>query len=180
MASSLDPVSMVVNSGKSLEIKPKTLTLREEDPKLIIEHIVDFESFRVNGFPLKAYFEDQGWINYFKMLNDPTFPYLINDFWVRTKVHDESAVALKENQKITESEELKGKIRVEMGLEDFKEVEIRSTVMGVNMTITQGHIAKHLNMDNIGRFYLNNKDSSPESYVIKQRLFLKSEDFGKV
>lgn len=55
-----------------------------------------------------------------------------------------------------------------MGLEDFKEVEIRSTLMGFNVTITQSHIAKILNLDNIGIFALNTKYSSLESYVIKK------------
>lgn len=60
MESSSNPVPMVVEYGKALQIKPNTLMLREEDLKLIIEKIIDFESFRVNGFPLKSYFEAQG------------------------------------------------------------------------------------------------------------------------
>lgn len=66
------------------------------------------------------------------MLSGPTFPYLIKDFWVRAEVYDENSATLEENQKIVENEELRGKTRAEMGLEDFKEVEIRSAVMGVN------------------------------------------------
>lgn len=79
MASSSNPVSMVVNHGKALQIKPITLMLREEDLKLIIKKIIDFKPFRVNGFPLKAYFEAQWWVNYFEMLNGHTFPYLVKD-----------------------------------------------------------------------------------------------------
>lgn len=67
-----------------------------------------------------------------------------------------------------------------MVLEEFKEVEIRSIVMGINVTITQSHISKILKMDNIGRCALNTKDSSYESGLIKQHLFLKSEDYGNV
>ncbi|XP_050878186.1 uncharacterized protein LOC127082005 [Lathyrus oleraceus] len=164
---------MVVDSGKALKIKHRTLMLRKDDLKLIIEQIVDFESFRVNGFSLKASFEVQGWINYFKMLNGPTSPYLVKDLWVKDGVYDECSVAL-------DNGKLKGKSRAEMGLEEFKEVEIRYVVMGVNVTITQSHISKLLNMDNTSRYALNTKDSSLESSVIKKPLFLKSEDFGKV
>lgn len=71
------------------------------------------------------------------MLNGHTFYYLVKDFGVMAKVYDESSAALEENQSIAENEELWGKTRVEMGLEAFKEVEIRSVVTGVNATITQ-------------------------------------------
>lgn len=66
-----------------------------------------------------------------------------------------------------------------MGLKEFKEVEIRYAIMGVNLDITQSHIAKLMKMDNIGIFDLNTKDNSHESSVIKQHLFLKSEDYGR-
>lgn len=75
---------------------------------------------------------------------------------------------------------MKGKSRIEMGLEEFKEEEIRSVVMGINVTVTQSHISQLMNTENIGRYSLNTKDSSPKSGVIKQHLFLKSEDNGKV
>lgn len=97
-----------------------------------------------------------------------------------TEVYDESYTALEENQKIAKNRKLKGKSIVEMGLEEFKEVEMRYVVMGVNVSITQSHIAKLMNMDNIGRCVLNTKDSSVESGVIKKCLFIKYEDYGKV
>lgn len=114
------------------------------------------------------------------MLNGNTFPYLVKDFWVRYGVYDESSASLEECQKIVENEELKWKTKAEMGLEATKEVEIRLVVMGINVTITQGHIANLLNLDNIGRYDLNTKESSHESYLIKKYLFLKTKDFGKV
>lgn len=48
-----------------------------------------------------------------------------------------------------------------MGLEEFKEVEIRSSSMGINMLITHSHIAKLLKIDNIGICALNTKYSNP-------------------
>lgn len=119
-------------------------------------------------------------MNYFEMLNGPTFSYLVKDLWVRAEVYIESSVALEENQNIAKNKKLKEKSRIKMGLEESKEVEIRHVIMGVNVTITQSHIAKIMNMCNIGRYVLNTKDTSPESGVIKQWLFIKYEDFGKV
>lgn len=116
MASSSNPIPMVVNYGKSLVIKPKTLSLGEEDLKLIVYQIVDFESFRVNRSLLQTYFEDQEWLYYFEMLNGPTFSYLVKDFRVRAKVYDESLTAFEECQKITQNEELEGKKREGMSV----------------------------------------------------------------
>lgn len=45
-----------------------------------------------------------------------------------------------------------------MGLKEFEEVEIRSVVMGVDITITQKIIAKLLGVSNTGRFTLNTKE----------------------
>lgn len=119
-------------------------------------------------------------MNYFEMLNAPTFPYLFKYFWVRVIAYHESFAAFEEKRKIFENGKLKGKSMDEMGLEKFKKVEIRSALMGVNVAITQSHIAKLMKMENIGRYALNIKDNSPESGMIKQQLFPKSEDYGKV
>lgn len=67
-----------------------------------------------------------------------------------------------------------------MDLKEFKKMEIRFVVMGIDVTITQSHITKLLNTDNIGQCAMNTKDNNPESKVIKQHLFLKTDDFGKV
>lgn len=48
-----------------------------------------------------------------------------------------------------------------MGLKDFKEVEIRSAVMRIEVTITHNHIAKLMGMDNKGRCALNTKVNNP-------------------
>lgn len=118
---------------------------------------MDFESFRVNGCLLQTYFEDQGWLNYFEMMDDPTFSFLVKDLRVRVEVYDDNSAALEENQKIFRNEEIREKTRDELGLKAFKEVGIISVVMGVNVTITQGHIANILNLDNIGICALNTK-----------------------
>lgn len=120
------------------------------------------------------------------MLNEPTYPHLARDFWVKSEVYDEVVASMEENQKASGDNSLKGKSRKEMGLKEFEEVEIRSDVMGVDVTVTQKIIAKFLGVSPMRRCTLNTKESNPEAGVIKTRLFELSEntstslDFGKV
>lgn len=44
MASSSN-AHMIVKTGKSMTIKPKTMNLNQDDLKLLVEQIVDFDSF---------------------------------------------------------------------------------------------------------------------------------------
>lgn len=69
---------------------------------------------------------------------------------------------------------LKRKSRVEVGLKKFEEVEIRSTMMGVEVVITQKMISKLLKVPNSERFMLNTKENSPEAQAIKRFLFKNS------
>lgn len=43
---------MIINSGKSVKIKPKTMNLNQDDLKLLMEQIVDFDYFNQNGYNL--------------------------------------------------------------------------------------------------------------------------------
>lgn len=95
---------MVVDFGNGLQIKPRTMNVRENDLKLILEQMVDFESFIVNGYSLREYFEGQWWMPYFEIFNGPTYPYLVNDFWVRAEVFDEVFVAYEVREKFVEDE----------------------------------------------------------------------------
>lgn len=67
-----------------------------------------------------------------------------------------------------------------MGLKEFKEVEIRYAVMGVEVTITKSHIAQLIGVTNEGIYVTNTKESSKEAKLIKSSFFLNSEDFGNV
>lgn len=42
-----------------------------------------------------------------------------------------------------------------MGLKEFKKVEIRSIMMGVDVTITKRDISKMIHVSNEGRYILN-------------------------
>jgi len=74
---------MVVDCGKSFHIKPRIMILREEDLKLIIEQMVDFNYLEVNVYRMKELFEYQGWIPFFEMLHGLSYPNPLQDFWVK-------------------------------------------------------------------------------------------------
>lgn len=79
----------------------------KEDLKLLVEQIVDFNSFNQNGYSLWSYFIVQEWSSFFDMLNGPTYPHM-----------EQSLMVQNENSK-------KGKSWEEMGPKKFEEVEIR-------------------------------------------------------
>ena len=60
-----------------------------------------------------------------------------------------------EDEAIVKDPSLKGKTRQEMGLESFRQTEIRSTVMGIPVTITEEVIAKACRVTPTGRFIWN-------------------------
>ena len=71
---------------------------------------------------------------YFEMLNGPTYMTLVKDFWVRAEVYDVDAAKDEEHKVVIRDPSLKGKTRQEMGLESFRQTEIRSSVMGIPIT----------------------------------------------
>jgi len=67
---------------------------------------------------------------YFEMLNGLTYVTLVKDFWVRAEVYDVEAAKEEEIKVVIKDPSLRGKTRQEMGLESFRQTEIRSSVMG--------------------------------------------------
>ena len=65
------------------------------------------------------------------------------------------AAKVEELQAVARDPSLKGKTRKEMGLEPFRQTELRSAVMGIPMTITEEVIAKACRVAPIGRFLWN-------------------------
>jgi len=74
---------------------------------------------------------------YFEMLNRPTYVTLVKDFWVRAEVYDVEAAKEEEIKAVIKDSSLRGKTRQEMGLESFRQTEIRLSVMGIPITITE-------------------------------------------
>jgi hypothetical protein len=79
-------------------------------------------------------------MQYFKMLHGPTYEALVRHFWVRAKVYNKAASIAEESHMVLLYPELEGKSREEMGLEPFTEDEIRSSICGIPVRITQWQI----------------------------------------
>jgi len=127
---------------------------------------VDFASLKRNGMDLESLITVQEMFPYFEMLNGPTYVTLVKDFWVRAEVYDVEAAKEEEIKAVINDKSLRGKTRQEMGLESFRQTEIRSSVMGIPITITEEVIAKAYRVAANGRFIWNANRNHPflESY----------------
>ena len=74
---------MQLNSGEAYQIKRRTMKLEEDDLFILVKNPVDFESLNHHGIDLSNYLLYQDLNGYFRMLNDPTYEYLVKYFWVR-------------------------------------------------------------------------------------------------
>ncbi|KAK2444070.1 hypothetical protein QL285_015125 [Trifolium repens] len=84
---------------------------------------------------------------------------------------------------VEKNQELRGKTRKELGLKPYREREIRSNILGINVVITQAHIAKILGLDNKGEDIEVYDKRSKHLDSIHQDLFKSGctqKDFGKV
>ena len=93
------------------------------------ESPVDFASLRRNGMNLESIISVQEMFPYFDMLNGPTYFTLVKDFWARAEVYDLEAALAEEDDTV-----------------------IRSSVMGIPITITEEVIAKACRVSANGRF----------------------------
>jgi len=128
-------------------ITGSTMKLQEHQLKIQVENPVDFQSLMCHGCDIKEYYVVQGLMKYFDMLNGPTYKTLVRHFWVRASVYDKEASEEEERNLSILYPELEGKSREEMGLEPFKGTEIRSTVMGVPVVISEEIIAYVLGVE---------------------------------
>src|SRR4030066_42413 len=64
------------------------------------------------------------------MLNGPTYTEFVRHFWIKASVFTEKDAKEEEDSVIRSKPEMKGKTRMEMGLSDFTETEVRSIVLG--------------------------------------------------
>jgi len=149
------------SSGSGLQIKPKTMAIPYESFEVQIESSVDFASLNRNEMDMDALIAAQEMFPYFDMLNAPTYVKLVKDLWVRAEVYDLEAAKAEELEAITREPSLKGKTRKEMGLEPFRQTEIRSAVMGIPITITEEVIAKACRVAPTGRFLWNVSRNHP-------------------
>jgi len=103
----------------------------------------------------------QEMFSYFEMLNGPTYITLVNDFLVRAEVYDVGAAKEEELKVVIKDPSLRGKTRKEMGLESFGQTEIRSSVIGIPITITEEVIVKACRVTATGRYIWNANRNHP-------------------
>ena len=146
---------MQINTDSGYLLKPKSMAIPLESFDVQIESPVNFASLKRNGMDLEALITVQEMFPCFEMLNGPTYVTLVKDFWIRAEVYDVEVALNEEDKAMIRNPSLRGKTRQEMGLESFKQTEIRSTVMGIPVTITEEVIAKAWRIAPTGRFLWN-------------------------
>jgi hypothetical protein len=157
-----------LSSQASLEVKDNTTDAGPEAFEFDTEKFVDFESLKVNGIDIQSLFYDQQWGNYFEMLNGFVYYDIVKYFWQKATIFD----------KFSADEE----VRKMVDLRPFKGKEIRSNIMGINVLITQEHVAKVLGLDNEGHNVNDYDDESKYLESIKTDLILPNvtkAEFGK-
>jgi len=130
-----------MQEASAYEIRGRTMSLEEWDLNVPVENPVDFISLAHHGYDIKKYYEAQDLINYFDMLNGPTYMNLVRHFWVRAQVYDRKAAQLEMDEKFLIDPILAGKTREEMVVEPFTVTEIRLSIMGISVFISKEVIA---------------------------------------
>jgi len=118
-SSSNQSTSMKLATGDTYQIKGRTMKLEEDDLFVRVENVVDFDSLKHHNVDLSNYLLYQDLDCYFGMLNGPTYEYLVKYFWVRAEVYDKFAAEQEEEEMVLIDPSLKGKMRAEMGLQEF-------------------------------------------------------------
>ena len=110
---------------------------------------------------------------FFSPSNGPTYEYLVRHFWVRAHVYDKKTAQLKMEEKVLIDPSFAGKSREEMGLEPFVDTEIKSSIMGIPVFISQAVIACVIRRASEGSFKdgLDNNKKSPWNEVVHLTMF---------
>ena len=109
-----------MQDAPAYEIKGRSMSLEEWDLKSQTENPVDFASLAHHGCNIRSYYEAQDLMEYFNMLNGPTYKTLVKHFWVRSHIYDRNAAKLEVTEKVLIDPSMEGKTREEMGLEPFR------------------------------------------------------------
>jgi hypothetical protein len=124
------------------EIKGRTMSSEEWELRIQTENRVDFKSLAYHRCDVRGYYEAQGLMPYFDMLNGPTYKTLVRHFCFRDW----------RKKKILLDPTLKGKTREEMGLELFRCTEIRSSIIGIPVFISEWVVTSVLRRDASGKY----------------------------
>ncbi|KAK2397023.1 hypothetical protein QL285_058647 [Trifolium repens] len=176
------PPVIDLSSQARLVFKDNVTDAGPEAFEFVTEKFVDFESFKVNGIDIQSLFFDQQWKNYFEMLNGFVYYDIVKYFWQKATIFDKFSADEEVRKMVEKDRSLKRKTRSQLGLRPYKGKEIRSNIMGINVLITQEHIAKILGLDNEGENVDEYGEKSKHIESIKKDLFLpgsSNNDFGK-
>ncbi|KAK2368989.1 hypothetical protein QL285_082147 [Trifolium repens] len=176
------PPVIDLKSQEKLVFKDNETVAGPDSFEFITEKFVDFESLKVNGIDIQSLFYDQQWKNYFEMLNGFVYYDIVKYFWQKATIFDKFNSDEEVKKMVEKDGSLKGKTRTQLGLRPFRGKEIRSNIMGINVLITQEHIAKILGLDNEGENVDEYGEKSKHIESIKKDLFLPgcaNNDFGK-
>jgi len=141
-SSSNQETSMQIATSEAYQIKGRTMKLEEWELTVQGEYPVDFISLAHHGCELRNFFHTQYLDGYFCMLNGPTYENLVKHFWVRAEVYDIHVARLEEHEKVLIDPTLKGKTREQLCLKPLTCTEIRSSIMGIPVSITEEVIAR--------------------------------------
>jgi len=173
-SSSSMQVSVPSNQEASAyEIKGRTMSLEEWELNVQVENPVDFMSLAHHGCELRDIYHTQDLDNYFGILNGPTYLSLVRHFWVRAQVYDRKAAQMEMEEKVLIDPSLQGKTREEMGLEPFRCTEIRSSIMGIPVFISEASISWVIRRASEGKFVsgLDNSKTSPWNDIVNKTMF---------
>jgi hypothetical protein len=68
-----------------------TMKLKEHQLSVQVENPVDFSSLLHHGCNIKGFYNTQGWQEYFRMMNGPTYKALVRHFLVRASIFDKKS-----------------------------------------------------------------------------------------
>ncbi|KAK2436293.1 hypothetical protein QL285_021295 [Trifolium repens] len=171
-----------LTSQASFVNRPPSTDCGRDAMEFLTKKFVDFESLKLNGIDVQSLFYDQQWGNYFDMLNGFVYYDIVKNFWHKAYVFDEFSANEEVSNLVAKDKTLKGKTRVQLGLRPFKGKEIRSNLLGIDVLITQEHVAKILGLDNKVQDVNAYKLKSKYTDAIKADLFpagTKEKEFGK-
>ncbi|WJX91232.1 NADH:ubiquinone reductase (H(+)-translocating) [Trifolium repens] len=177
------PPIIDLNSKDNLVYQHNQTDAGPDSYEFYTEKFVDFESLKANGIDVQNLFFDQKWENYFEMLNGFVYYNIVKYFWQKAKVFYRASADEEYKNLIAKNKSLKGKTRQELGLKPYRGREIRSNILGINVVITQAHIAKILGLDNQGEDIEVYDTKSKYLNSINQDLFKpgsSNRDFGKL
>ncbi|KAK2422401.1 NADH:ubiquinone reductase (H(+)-translocating) [Trifolium repens] len=166
----LEPV-IDLTSKASFVNRPPSTDCGRDAMEFLTEKFVDFKSLKLNGVDVQSLFYDQQWGNYFDLLNGFVYYDIVKNFWHKAYVFDEFSANKEVSKLVAKDKSLSGKTRVQLGLRPFKGKEIRSNLLGIDVLITQEHVAKILGLGNKGEDVNEYKLKSKYTDAIKADLF---------